>query len=222
MLCVGFRPGHLRVTSCHDKMDLAISALEDPGDIIYHASSLYPYFSLHCLLRMPSESEGKPTAWLQDNDCPRSPHCPQLYPGFCMWPKNLFSFPHKYIPHAEPGIVCLHIMIVLYHFILPSWALSLVGTYSPKAEENWSGWGRGTLGGRNAALEWQLQDVQGQGTNSNMFETINKNSVLWVRKLVQLWETWGSEDDQSIWKWNTRLLVLWWPPSLFLNNLLRY
>lgn len=34
------------------------------------------------------------------------------------------------------------------------------------------------LGGRNAPLEWWLQDVQGQGTNSNVFETMNENAVL--------------------------------------------
>lgn len=83
MPCVGFWQGDLRVTSCHvDKMGLAISALEGPGDIIY-----MPLLSIHishhtACLGCPVNQRASSLPGFRTVVAPRSPHRPHPQPRF--------------------------------------------------------------------------------------------------------------------------------------------
>lgn len=175
MPCVGFRPGQLRVTSYHDKMDLAISALEGPGDIIYHASSLYPYFSPHCLLRMPSESEGRPTAWLQDSDCSQASSLPPTPPRFLHVTKeSVLISPQIHPSPRTRNCLSSHndSSLSFYSAILSPF---LSWNILPKGEENWSSWGAGQGGnsGGRECCSWVA--VAGCSRARNKFKCVWNN-----------------------------------------------
>lgn len=136
--CCGFEQCPFRITSCHvDKMALPFL----PTDIICRASlSTHTSHDTACL-GYPASLSKNPLPWLQYSCL--SQVSSALLPGFFGPTRDqriCSHFPTNIPPYPEPWIVCLHITIILCHFILLSWSRFSMCNMPPKAEGGWSGW----------------------------------------------------------------------------------